>query len=218
MEINIQSMEDYLSYQGKKYIAPEKAGERKIEMETFKKEGQLARKEFQELSKAVHARLSDFNMQKVSGWMNQAQIGRPHFWCYFKTETETRADSCFAIRLLTIEERLGISVEVSFIERGVIPETIVRQNQVLEVPISEPLYYLVQENGESQREAGTEDIREKLKSKVLDGSVRKVLVKYDIPKISEFETNEELIEEIINGFKMLDPYRLATRKEGKSDL
>lgn len=211
MTINLPAMVHFLTYQGEKYIAPAKAGERKEEMERFKADGQKARKAFQELSQAVETALVAFRMQKVSGWMNQAQIGRPHFWCYFQHETETRVDPGFAIRLLTLKNELAISVEVSFIERGVVPETVVRQNQVLTVPIQAPLYYFVQENGESHREPGTEEIRTQLIERVQDGSVRKVLVKYDIPAITDLET-EKLIEQLVAGFHLLSPYHEATKK------
>lgn len=213
MKITTQTMENFLPYQGEKYIAPHKAGELQELMERFKYDGQQARAAFQELSKQVDAQLDHFQMQRVSGWMNQAQIGRPHFWCFFQHEADTKADPTFAIRLLTIDGQLGISVEVSFIERGVVPDTVVRQNQVLDIPITAPLYYLVQENGESHREAGTETTRQNLQKKIAEGITRKVLVKYDIPRLADFTSDDALVAELLTGFKLLAPFYEATKSK-----
>ena len=210
MKVNIKVMEYFLRYQGEKYITPQKAGELKEVMETFKRDGQVARAAFQELAKQVDEQLETFKMQRVSGWMNQAQFGRPHFWCYFQYENDTKADPTFAIRLITIDDKLGISVEVSFIERGSVPETVARQNQVLSVPIEAPLYYFVQENGVSHREDGTEESRQNLQKKIAEGIARKVLVKYDIPRLSEYDSDDALVAELLKGFKLLAPYFDAT--------
>ncbi|MDE1549805.1 hypothetical protein [Jeotgalibaca caeni] len=209
----IQATEEYLLYQGKKYIAPEKAGDFKEDMERFKLKGQAARQAFQVLAKGVDSRLSHFHMQRVSGWMNQAQIGRPHFWCYFQPEFGSKMDPTFAIRLLTLDGQLGISVEVSFIERFVVPETIERQNQVLEVPITEPLYYFVQTDGVSHRETGSEEVRHSLIERVQNGSVRKVLIKYDIPRLADYDSEEAMVDELLSGFHLLAPYYEATKSK-----
>lgn len=211
MSFQIAALEYFLNYHGQKYIAPAKAGEEKDIMETFKKDGQTARQAFTELAQSVDQSLQDFHMQKVSSWMNQAQIGRPHFWCYFKREEESKHDPHFAIRLITLDDGLGISVEVSFIERGVVPETIVRQNQVLAVPIQAPLYYLAQSNGVFSRYEATEENRLFLQEAVADKTIRKVLVKVDIPKLSSYSDQEALVTAILEGFRLLSPYYLATK-------
>lgn len=211
MIIDIAAMAHYLTYRDLKYIAPAKAGERMAEMEIFKKDGQSARVAFVILAKMVDEQLVDFSMQKVSGWMNQAQVGRPLFFCYYHYEGASRLDPTFAIRLLTLEGRLGISVEVSFIERGVVPETVARQNQVLDIPASDGMYYLVQQDGENHREEGTEEVRLALREKRDAGVIRKALVKHDIPDLAKFETDETLIAAILEGFQVLSPYFEATR-------
>lgn len=216
MKVDVAALEQYVGYRDMKYIAPAKAGERADEMETFKKDGQTARASFSDLAKQIDSELAHFKMERVSGWMNQAQIGRPLFFCYYNHEASSRVDPTFAIRLLMIEGRLGISVEVSFIERGVIPETIIRQNRVLDVPVSDGVYYFVQREGESLRVEGTEENRQGLLEQLTAGLFRKVLVKFDIPNLGQFETDEDLVAEIMSGFRALHPYYGAT--QGNTDF
>lgn len=211
MKVDVAALEQYVGYRDMKYIAPAKAGERADEMETFKKDGQTARASFSDLAKQIDSELAHFKMERVSGWMNQAQIGRPLFFCYYNHEAASRLDPTFAIRLVMIEERLGITVEVSFIERGVVPETIIRQNRVLDVPVSDGVYYFVQREGESLRVEGTEENRIRLLEQRASGSFRKVLVKIDIPDLGRFDSDKELVSEIMTGFRVLNPYYEATR-------
>ena len=211
MKVDVAALEQYVGYRDMKYIAPAKAGERADEMETFKKDGQTARASFSDLAKQVASELAHFKMERVSGWMNQAQIGRPLFFCYYNHEASSRVDPTFAIRLLMIEGRLGISVEVSFIERGVVPETVARQNCVLDVPVSDGMYYFVQKDGDNQRVEGTEENRIRLLEQRASGSFRKVLVKIDIPDLGRFDSDKELVSEIMTGFRVLNPYYEATR-------
>ncbi len=202
---------NYLAYQGLKYVKPEKAGAEADAMMAFKVQGQAARAEMTTLSKALFQVLPGFKMDRVSNWANQAQIGRPHFWTYFHGIDDDYDEVGFAIRLYGQKDNFGISVEVSFIERKKSAETLAKQAKVLDVSIEEPLYYLVQENGESHREEGTESNRQKLLSKLADGKVRKVLVKKNIP-MSEEMSIQELIPKLLEAFKDLSPYYEATKK------
>ncbi|MGV3006175.1 HI_0552 family protein [Streptococcus pluranimalium] len=201
----------YLSYQGLKYVKPEKAGMESDAMVAFKAQGQAARAEMTSLSKALSRDLPSFKMDRVSNWANQAQVGRPHFWTYFHGIDDDYDEIGFAIRLYGQKDDFGISVEVSFIERKKSDETLAKQAKVLDVPIEEPLYYLVQENGESHREDGSESNRLKLLTELADGKVRKVLVKKDIP-MTEAMTNQELVPKLLEAFRDLFPYYEATKK------
>ena len=216
MTIDLTALGDFMAYEKVKYISPAKASERAEEMEDFKKAGQVARKTFQGLVTALLGRTENFQADKVSAWMNQAQVGRPHFWCYFFLEGDTRLDTTYAIRLKTIEERLGISCEVSFIERGSTPETLTRQNRVLEVVLDESLdvdgvYYWAQIAGESYCYSADESSRHALKELVEVGNARKVLVKYDIPALADYASVEEVCTEIQKGFDKLAPFFEVTR-------
>lgn len=201
----LENIKAYLSKQGVKYIKPEKAGPHQEEMEVLKALGQAARKEMQVLSKAIEKRLAPFKMDRVSNWANQAQICRPHFWCYYRAPEDSLDDVAMAIRLYGQPEDWGISVEVSFVERKKSDTTLAKQHKVLDLPIVNPLYYFAQEDGVSHRVEGTEENRQMLKAAVKDGRVRKVLVKYDVP-VTDSETMEELIDEIVDGFETLRPY------------
>lgn len=201
----LENVKAYLSKQGVKYIKPEKAGPHQEEMEALKALGQAARKEMQTLSKLIEERLVPFKMDRVSNWANQAQICRPHFWCYYRAPEDSLDDVAMAIRLYGQPEDWGISVEVSFVERKKSDTTLAKQHKVLDLPITYPLYYFAQEDGVSHRVEGTEANRQMLKEAVRDGRVRKVLVKYDVP-VTASGTVEELVDEIAGGFEKLKPY------------
>lgn len=201
----LENIKAYLSKQGVKYIKPEKAGPHQEEMEVLKALGQAARKEMQVLSKAIEKRLAPFKMDRVSNWANQAQICRPHFWCYYRAPEDSLDDVAMAIRLYGQPEDWGISVEVSFVERKKSDTTLAKQHKVLDLPIVNPLYYFAQEDGVSHRVEGTEENRQMLKAAVKDSRVRKVLVKYDI-SVTDSETIEELVEELADGFETLKLY------------
>lgn len=201
----LENIKAYLSKQGVKYIKPEKAGPHQEEMEVLKALGQAARKEMQALAKLLEERLAPFKMDRVSNWANQAQICRPHFWCYYRAPEDSLDDVAMAIRLYGQPEKWGISVEVSFVERKKSDTTLAKQHKVLDLPIAPSLYYFAQEDGVSHRVEGTEENRQMLKAAVRDGRVRKVLVKYDVV-VTTSKTMEELVEELADGFDKLKPY------------
>jgi sakacin A production response regulator len=201
----LENIKAYLSKQGVKYIKPEKAGPHQEEMEMLKALGQAARKEMQTLSKVLEERLAPFKMDRVSNWANQAQICRPHFWCYYRAPEDSLDDVAMAIRLYGQPKKWGISVEVSFVERKKSDTTLAKQYKVLDLPIAPSLYYFAQEDGVSHRVEGTEENRQMLKAAVRDGRIRKVLVKYDVV-VTTSKTMEELVEELADGFDKLKPY------------
>ena len=201
----LENIQSYLSKQGVKYIKPEKAGPHQEEMEVLKALGQAARKEMQTLSKVLEERLAPLKMDRVSNWANQAQICRPHFWCYYRAPEDSLDDVAMAIRLYGQPKKWGISVEVSFVERKKSDTTLAKQHKVLDLPIAPSLYYFAQEDGVSHRVEGTEENRQMLKAAVRDGRIRKVLVKYDVV-VTTSKTMEELVEELADGFEKLKPY------------
>lgn len=201
----LENIKAYLSKQGVKYIKPEKAGPHQEEMEMLKALGQAARKEMQTLSKVLEERLAPFKVDRVSNWANQAQICRPHFWCYYRAPEDSLDDVAMAIRLYGQPEKWGISVEVSFVERKKSDTTLAKQHKVLDLPIVPSLYYFAQEDGVSHRVEGTEENRQMLKAAVRDGRIRKVLVKYDVV-VTTSKTMEELVEELADGFDKLKAY------------
>ena len=103
----LENIKAYLSKQGVKYIKPEKAGPHQEEMEVLKALGQAARKEMQTLSKVLEERLAPFKMDRVSNWANQAQICRPHFWCYYRAPEDSLDDVAMAIRLYGQPKKWG---------------------------------------------------------------------------------------------------------------
>ena len=205
------AIREFLKLQGIHYQAPAKAGVLASEMEQCRALAQAARKEFTDLVSAFQKRHPYLEQDRTSQWMNQAQILRPHFWAYLKGEG-TMAEPMFALRLYGDAADFGVSLEVSFIERKKDEESLQKQHKVLTLPISQPVYYLAQENGESRRIEGTEKNRQSLLQAVADGVVRKVLVKYDIPLV-EAGSLEEVLDQLQKAMTALEPYYLATRQE-----
>lgn len=200
-----EKMNAYLAYQGDKYIKPEKAGELAAMMEDLKALGQSARKNFGEISQKLAVMLPSFEADRVSQWMNQAQVCRPHFWCYYRQPSDSAQDVAMAIRLYGTKDDFGISVEVSFLERKKADDTLIKQNRVLNLPITAPLYYFAQEKGISRRLDGNEENRLLLQEQVASGQVRKVLVKYDVP-IEREMTLKILLKKLLDAFQILYPY------------
>ncbi|HFR3551115.1 TPA: hypothetical protein ACHVA2_001331 [Streptococcus suis] len=203
----------YLDYQGVHYCKPEKAGALAGDMIALRNVAQAARKEFQTLSLVLAEHVSPFVPERVSQWMNQAQICRPHFWTYYRLPSASLTDSALAIRLYGKGVEAGISVEVSFIERKKVETSLLQQNRVLNCSIAAPLYYWVQEGQVFYRLDGTEENRQSLLQAVEAGRIRKVLVKYDVP-FRTVASEEELLERLIQVFSLLEPYLKMTHPAG----
>ena len=218
-KFNYKPLIEYTNYEGKKYVKPEKAGDLKEDMELFRKNGQNARKVFTEIAKALEEKTDGFHLQKVSSWMNQAQIARPYLWVFLRQDGDSDTESGIALRVFKNgkTKKIGISLEVSFVERKIGENTLENQNKVLEVPINEPLYYFVQfpkskENCILDRIEGSEKNREKLLEDMKEKNIRKVLVKFDVEEIEKFENLEDLTKEFLKGFKLLMPFYLKTKE------
>lgn len=199
----------YLDYQGVHYCKPEKTGALAGDMIALRNVAQAARKEFQTLSLVLAEHVSPFVPERVSQWMNQAQICRPHFWTYYRLPSASLTDSALAIRLYGKGAEAGISVEVSFIERKKVETSLLQQNRVLNCSIAAPLYYWVQEGQVFYRLDGTEENRQSLLQAVEAGRIRKVLVKYDV-LFRTVASEEELLERLIQVFSLLEPYLKMT--------
>ena len=206
---------EFLNYQGIKYVAPTKVGEDAERMLAYRALGQEARKEFTQLVTDFHQLYPQLRQDRTSQWMNQAQLLRPHFWAYLQGEG-SMADPMFALRLYGDSKDFGVSLEVSFIERKKDEESLQKQNRVLTLPVSSPVYYLAQVEGVSQRFQGTEANRQNLLKEVEIGQVRKVLVKVDV-NLSQATSRDAILEELKKGMASLLPYYEATRQRIEGD-
>lgn len=203
------AIESYLPHQGAKYISPDKAGQLRESMLELRAKGQAARKEFADLVKDFQSLYPKLTLERTSQWMNQAQILRPHFWNYLKGYGEI-TEPMFALRLYGTAEDIGVSLEVSFMERKKDEHSLSKQNRVLELPIQPPAYYFAQIDGVSQRFEGTEENRQFLTQQLAVGQVRKVLVKYDIP-LSQAASREQVLSQLQEAMTALIPFYEATR-------
>ena len=84
--ITIEKMKQFFRYEKVKYKNPVKFPEVAEEMKRIKKAGQEARGEFTILTEIFQKNFQTFRMNRVSQWMNQAQVLRPAFWRYFIEE------------------------------------------------------------------------------------------------------------------------------------
>lgn len=116
----------------------------------------------------------------------------------------------FALRLYGNPKEFGVSLEVSFIERKKDETSLTKQNRVLQVSITDPVYYLAQINGVSQRFVGTEENRQYLTRQVKAGQIRKVLVKYDVD-LAQATSIGEVLNELQTAMTTLIPFYEATR-------
>lgn len=204
------AIREFLKLQGIHYQAPAKAGVLASEMEQYRALAQAARKEFTDLVSAFQQRHPYLEQDRNSQWMNHAQVLRPHFWAYLKGEG-TMAEPTFALRLYGDAADFGVSLEVSFIERKKDEESLQKQLKVLTLPISQPVYYFAQKNGESQMVEGTEKNRHDLLQAVAERVVRKVLVKYDVSLVEDVSL-EDILDQLQEALVALEPYYLATRQ------
>ncbi|MGT2743621.1 hypothetical protein [Streptococcus plurextorum] len=202
----------YLNYDRVKYIKPEKAGERAADMIALKVLGQQARQEMIAFCQQLETQIAPWRMQSVSNWANQAQLTRPHFWCYFKMPEDKADDVGIALRLYGDGKEFGLSLEVSFVERKKSDKTVTKQNRVLALPIKPPCYYWAQIDGSSHYFEGIETNRQYLQTAVLSGEVRKVLVKYDISAIAKMSSSQ-LISRVKQGLQELIPYYEKTKRD-----
>ena len=205
----LNKIRDYLDFAGLQYRNPDKAGEEREKMMTFRNKGQEARKAFTELAKAFQASHPEWQLQQTSQWMNQAQRLRPHFWVYLQREGHV-TEPMMALRLYGNQNNWGISIEVSFIERKKDEATLSKQAKILDVPVVDGIYYWVQKNDESYRVQATEENRQLLRQQLSNQEIRKVLVKVDIP-VADEDTIDKLLDKLDRGFEKLSPYYQVTR-------
>ena len=205
----LNKIRDYLDFAGLQYRNPDKAGEEREKMMTFRNKGQEARKAFTELAKAFQASHPEWQLQQTSQWMNQAQRLRPHFWVYLQREGHV-TEPMMALRLYGNQNNWGISIEVSFVERKKDETTLSKQAKILDIPVVDGIYYWVQENNESYRVQATEENRQLLRQQLSNQEIRKVLVKVDIP-VADEDTIDKLLDKLDRGFEKLSPYYQVTR-------
>lgn len=117
---------------------------------------------------------------------------------------------CLPCAYMGNPKEFGVSLEVSFMERKKDETSLTKQNRVLQVSITDPVYYLAQINGVSQRFVGTEENRQYLTRQVKAGQIRKVLVKYDVD-LAQATSIGEVLNELQTAMTTLIPFYEATR-------
>ena len=202
--ISIEKMKQFFRYDKVKYRNPVKFPEIAEEMEQLKKAGQDARQEFTKLTEVFYKNFHTFFMDRVSQWMNQAQVVRPAFWRYFIEEGQDEGNPSFALRLFNQENKLGVYVELSFIERKKNDNSVRLQNKVLECePNSNILYVASDFQKNAMAYEGNESNRDKLTRAVKEGEIRKVILRRPVFLES---TKDGIEEELSDALKELIPF------------
>ena len=202
--ITIEKMSQFFCYDKVKYRNPVKFPEVAEEMEQLKKAGQDARQEFTKLTEVFYKNFHTFRMDRVSQWMNQAQVVRPAFWRYFIEEGQDEGNPSFALRLFNQENKLGVYVELSFIERKKNDNSVRLQNKVLECePNSNILYVASDFQKNAMAYEGSVPNRDKLTRAVQEGEIRKVILRRPVFLES---TKDGIEEELADALKELIPF------------
>ena len=202
--ITLEKMSLFFRYDKVKYKNPVKFPEMAEEMVQLKKAGQDARQEFTKLTEVFYKNFHTFFMDRVSQWMNQAQVVRPAFWRYFIEEGQDEGNPSFALRLFNQENKLGVYVELSFIERKKNDNSVRLQNKVLECePNSNVLYVASDFQKNALAYEGNESNRDKLIRAVKEGEIRKVILRR--PVFLE-NTKDGIEEELADALKELIPF------------
>lgn len=202
--ISIEKMSQFFRYDKVKYRNPVKFPEVAEEMEQLKKAGQDSRQEFTKLTEEFQKNFKSFRMAQVSQWMNQAQVVRPAFWRYFIEEGQDEGNPSFALRLFNQENKLGVYVELSFIERKKNDNSVRLQNKVLECePNSNILYVASDFQKNAMAYEGSVPNRDKLTKAVQEGEIRKVILRRPVFLES---TKDGIEEELSDALKELIPF------------
>lgn len=202
--ISIEKMSQFFRYDKVKYRNPVKFPEVAEEMEQLKKAGQDSRQEFTKLTEEFQKNFKSFRMAQVSQWMNQAQVVRPAFWRYFIEEGQDEGNPSFALRLFNQENKLGVYVELSFIERKKNDNSVRLQNKVLECePNSNILYVASDFQKNAMAYEGSVPNRDKLTKAVQEGEIRKVILRRPVFLES---TKDGIEEELADALKELIPF------------
>ena len=202
--ITLEKMSLFFRYDKVKYKNPVKFPEVAKEMEQLKRAGQDARQEFTKLTEVFYKNFHTFFMDRVSQWMNQAQVVRPAFWRYFIEEGQDEGNPSFALRLFNQENKLGVYVELSFIERKKNDNSVRLQNKVLECePNSNILYVASDFQKNAMVFEGNESNRDKLTRAVKEGEIRKVILRRPVFLES---TKDGIEEELADALKELIPF------------
>ena len=202
--ITIEKMKQFFRYEKVKYKNPVKFPEVAEEMKRIKKAGQEARGEFTILTEIFQKNFQTFRMNRVSQWMNQAQVLRPAFWRYFIEDGQDEGNPSFALRLFYNENILGVYVVLSFIERKKNKNSLHLQNKVLECDPNSNILYVasdVQKNAIAYE--GNESNRDKLTRAVKEGEFRKVILRRPVFLES---TKDGIEEELSDALKELFPF------------
>ena len=136
--------------------------------------------------------------------MNQAQVARPAFWRYFVEKGQDEGNPSFALRLFYNENKLGVYVELSFIERKMNERSLRLQNKVLEFEPNRNVLYVAsdfQKNATAYE--GNVSNKDELIRAVKEGEVRKVILRRPVL----LERNKDGIEEeLADALKELIPF------------
>lgn len=211
--INYEAFYDFKPYHGQKYQDPAKTDSNSADMIEFKRKGQSARKEFQKVIRLLMPHIKDKSPDKVPSWINQGQIGHAYFWTFLRDSKEDKHSPAIALALSDTEnsDELSWVMEVNVLSFHADEEDIQRQNQILDIPLSEGFYY-VAETHSGQHYVPANQKPGYLKEAIKNNEIKKVQLKLEIGKVEDFSHANLLIDAFLDAYEKIEPYYLATKE------
>ena len=215
-EIQFEKITNYLNeFGGMKYVTPDKADSNREFMEKFKKEGQIAKKEFDNYVKILDANFADYEICSNSNWRRQSNEGEKYFWLELKRKDATQYPHSISVSInkylehdLSGEVMLSLRVEAR--DSKCEPKDYKYHNCLIEklLPEESELYYqadLVKFDSESKSKYFGKDI-ELVKEGLSSGEIEKIKIVKNIDGPYEKSNTRKIINDSIKAFKELIPF------------
>lgn len=208
-----QALTQFMTYEGQKYVAPAKAGDDEDYMINFKADGGRARKAFIGLAQSLERHDIPLQLVRVSNWMNQAQIARPYFYTYFRPLDQSWALPAMALRLYQEKGQIGLSWEVSVLERAKNQESYTCLHQHLRQPAQAGMAYrLFDSQGLSHQVQAQGLDRQELLDRIAKGDLSRIWLKQDIGLLTDQSSLEDWSDRAKQVFDQVYPYFLLTQE------
>ncbi len=204
-------------YEGVRYIAPDKAGDKAEFMIELKHRGQEAREKFKSFGQKVASQIPRLEYVSCSNWLNQSQVVQDYLWIEMKkTEWHDYPQSVS----LSIEkhgdkypgEGYFISVRAASNDNDSSSADNQRQFKLLDCDLIESMTYRAMHNDKHYYFHGRDT--EQINALREEGTIMKVEVVESIEELQQKDTDRTLLEETVKAAKEIQPlYEYVMQKE-----
>ncbi|HFI0464338.1 TPA: hypothetical protein ACGO1T_001614 [Streptococcus suis] len=207
-----QDLRAFFDLEGFKYQSPQKAGDEEALMLEMKALGRQARSAFKYLVERLDQLDLGLFPVRVSNWMNQAQVIRPAFYAYFRPLEASQSLPAMALRLYRQGQAIGISWEVSVLERKKDPASYDRLHRHLQKPAPATMSYKVfyQEEARIDWLSHGERDQNLLQAQLKNGQISRIWLVAPIGLLKDFEDTETWLKKAQAIYWDLYPYYLLT--------